>query len=116
MRALISLVIAVPMILSARSAWACDDDDDNDSDDDDVAEAPEAPEPPEAPDRWIASTVFSQPDVDIDIHWDIDVRWNDHGNEDRAAASQLVRDRIEDLEQRLDDVKSSLDDLDDDDD
>lgn len=115
MRALISLVIAVPMILSARSVWACDHDDD-DSDDDDVVEAPEAPEPPEAPDRWIASTVFAQPDVDIDIHFDIDVRWNDHGDEDRAAASQMVRDRIEDLEQRLDEATSSIGDSDDDDD
>jgi hypothetical protein len=111
MRALIPFAIAIPLLFSARSVWACDDDDNDSSDDDDVAEVepPEAPEPPEPPDHWVAQ-VFAQPD--IDVHWDIDVRWNDHGDEDRAEASQLVRDRIDELEQRLDDVKSALDDLD----
>jgi hypothetical protein len=117
MRALFPILIAFPVLVFARPVWACDhDDDDNDSDDDDdVAEveppeAPEPPEPPDAPDHWVAS-VFNAPGVDIDIHWDIDVRWNDHDNDrddEGAAATGLVRDQIEDLKRQLEDATRDL--------
>ena len=117
MRALIPVLIAFPLLVFARPVWACDhDDDDNDSDsDDDVAEveppeAPEPPEPPDAPEHWVAS-VFQAPEVgpiDVDIHWDIDVRWNDHGNDEREQASELVRDQINDLRRQLEDATRDL--------
>jgi hypothetical protein len=116
MRALFPILIAFPVLVFARPVWACDhDDDDNDSDDEDVVEveppeAPEPPEPPDAPEHWVAS-VFASPDVDIDIHWDIDVRWNDHGDDERAAATDLVRAQIDDLQRQLDEATSNLDEL-----
>ena len=116
MRALIPVLIAFPVLVFARPVWACDhDDDDNDSDDEDVVEveppeAPEPPEPPDAPDHWVAS-VFATPDVDIDIRWDIDVRWNDHGDDERATATDLVRDQIDDLQRQLEDATRDLDEL-----
>ena len=117
MRALIPVLIAFPVLVFARPVWACDhdDDDDNDSDDEDVVEveppdAPEPPEPPDAPDHWVAE-VFATPDVDIDIRWDIDVRWNDHGDHERAAATDLVRDQINDLQRQLEDATRDLDEL-----
>ena len=118
MRALIPVLIAFPVLVFARPVWACDhDDDDNDSDEDIVeVEPPEAPEPPEpprfrvAPDHWVAE-VFATPDVDIDIRWDIDVRWNDHGDDERAAATDLVRDQIDALQRQLVDATGDLDEL-----
>jgi hypothetical protein len=114
MRVLLPILIAFPVLVFARPVWACDhDDDDNDSDDDDDVteveppEAPEPPEPPDAPDHWVAS-VFASPDVNVDIHWDIDVRWNDHGDDERAAATDLVRDQIEDLKRQLEDATRDL--------
>ena len=71
-------------------------------------DAPEPPEPPDAPDHWVAE-VFATPDVDIDIRWDIDVRWNDQG--ERAAATDLVRDQINDLQRQLEDATRDLDEL-----
>lgn len=110
MRALFPLLIAFPVLVFARPVWACDhDDDDNDSGDEDVSEveppeAPEPPEPPDVPEHRVAS-VFNAPDLDIDIRWDIDVRWNDH---DDDAATDLVRDQIEDLERQLEDATRDL--------
>ncbi|MEO8846120.1 MAG: hypothetical protein ABI591_12260 [Kofleriaceae bacterium] len=112
MRALFPVLIAFPVLIFARPVWACDHDDDNDSDDEDVAEVespetPEPPEPPDAPEHWVAS-VFNTPEVDIDIRWDIDVRWNDHGDDERAAASDLVRDQIQNLQRELEDATREL--------
>jgi len=112
MRALISVLIAFPVLVFARPVWACDHDDDNDSEDEDVTEveSPEPPEPPDAPDHWVAS-VFATPDIDVDLHWDLDVRWNDHGDDERAAATDLVRDQLRDLQRQIEDTTRDLDDL-----
>ena len=106
MRALLSVLIAFPVLVFARPVWACDHDDDNDSEDEDVVEV----EPPEPPDHWVAS-VFATPDIDVDVHWDLDVRWNDHDNDERGAATDLVRDQLQDLQRQLEDATRDLDDL-----
>jgi hypothetical protein len=104
MRALFPFLIAFPVLVFARPVWACDHDDDDDSDDVAEVEPPEAPEPPDAPAHWVAE-VFDAP-LDIDIRWDIDVRWNDR--DDNAAATDLVRDQIEDLQRQLEDATRDL--------
>jgi hypothetical protein len=108
MRALIPAIIVIPVLFFARPVWACDDDDnDSDDDSDDVAEV-EAPEPPEPPAPWVADT-FQVPNFTVDFHYDIDVRWKDHTDDDRSQAVDLVRSKIDDLRQQLDSIQSQLD-------
>lgn len=111
MRALIPAIVVIPVLFFARPVWACDDDSDSDSDDDDateVAEAPEPPEPPEPPAPWVADT-FQVPEFTVDFHYDIDVRWKDHSDDDRSQATDLVRSKLDDLRQQLDAIQNRLD-------
>lgn len=119
MRLLLPLV-SIPILIYGRSAWACGDHDSDADDDDGEAEEAEAPEPPDPPDPPEAAqpvdpydavaSAEDGNDVDIDIHWDIDVRWKDHDDGQRSQARRLVIDRLEDLEQQLDAATSDLDD------